>query len=44
MGFPILNTLYTSPLARALEIIKLVFSDVILGQGKVFRLMIKEAL
>lgn len=44
MGFPVPDTLYTSPLARCLETTKLVFKDVIEGQGRPFRPAVKELL
>lgn len=43
-GFPLLDTIYTSPLARCLETAKLVFQDVMERQGKPFRPKVKELL
>ncbi|CAI6092660.1 unnamed protein product [Clonostachys chloroleuca] len=44
MGFPVPDTLYTSPLARCLETAKLVFKGVVEGQGKPFKPIVKELL
>ncbi|KAH8765310.1 histidine phosphatase superfamily [Diaporthe sp. PMI_573] len=43
-GFSLPDTIYTSPLARCLVTTKLVFKDVMEGQGKPFKPEIKELL
>ncbi|KAJ2893546.1 uncharacterized protein MKZ38_008500 [Zalerion maritima] len=43
-GFPVPDTIYTSPLARCLETAKLVFKDVVEGRGREFRPVVKELL
>ncbi|KAM5350274.1 hypothetical protein ACJ41O_006779 [Fusarium nematophilum] len=43
-GFPVPGTIYTSPLARCLETTKLVFKEVMEGQGMAFKPVVKELL
>ncbi|KAF4445366.1 hypothetical protein F53441_10915 [Fusarium austroafricanum] len=42
--FPIPDTIYTSPLARALQTTRLVYEDVMLAQGRLFKPVVKEGL
>ncbi|KAF5550902.1 phosphoglycerate mutase [Fusarium napiforme] len=43
-GFPVPDTIYTSPLARGLETTSLIFRDTITEQGTEFRPIVKEYL
>lgn len=43
-GVPLPETVYTSPLARCLETTKLVYSDVMIKQGRDFSPVVKELL
>jgi len=43
-GFPIPDTIYTSPLARGLQTTNLIFRDIVTEQGIYFRPIVKEYL
>jgi broad specificity phosphatase PhoE len=43
-GFPLPDAIYTSPLSRCLATAKLVFQDILEGQGRPFRPKVKELL
>ncbi|KAF5671333.1 PMU1-like protein [Fusarium denticulatum] len=43
-GFPVPDTIYTSPLARGLQTTSLIFRDIITEQGTEFRPIVKEYL
>ncbi|KAF4338115.1 phosphomutase PMU1 [Fusarium beomiforme] len=43
-GFPVPDTIYTSPLARGLKTTNLIFGDVMTAQGRKFKPIVKEGL